>query len=89
MSQQKTHDAVALVMNRFFLRLVLLIVFAGFGMLRGQEFTSTLRALCILAGGFCIGLAVLYREPIRARSPTNWHEATGFVAFALVTFLLG
>jgi len=68
--------------DRFFLRLMLLILFAGLAMLRGQPFPVTLTVLCLLASGLCIGMAAFHREPFRIRSLTNWHEAAGFLLVA-------
>jgi hypothetical protein len=78
----------ALVVTRFFLRLVILISFSGLAVLRGQSLYPTLTTFCVLAAGFCIGLAAVHREQIFQGSPTHWDEAVAFLMMACISKML-
>ena len=67
------------VLNRFLLRILILVLFATLGVFRSKGFGPTFVSLLVLAAGFCIGLAMLHREAVFGRVLTNWDEAAAFL----------
>ena len=76
------------VVNRFVLRILILVVFATLGALRSKGFGATFQNLLVLAAGFCIGLAVLHREAVFGRELTNWDEAAAFLLIGCAVTLV-
>jgi hypothetical protein len=66
----------AQVLARFALRIVLLTVFASFGV---HGFAIAFSALASLAALFCAMMAAIRQEPILGPALTHWDEAAAYV----------
>jgi hypothetical protein len=75
------HFGSAQALTRFFLRLVILSIFAALG---SQGFGKTLESLLVLAVFYCIFVAAIRREEPFAPVLTHFDEA---VAYALIARL--
>ena len=73
------HFGSAQALTRFFLRLVILSIFAALG---SQGFEKTLESLLVLAVFYCIFVAAIRREEPFAPILTHFDEAAAYAVIA-------
>ena len=69
----------AQALTRFFLRLVILSIFAVLG---SQGFGKTLESLLVLAVFYCVVVAAIRREEPFGSVPTHFDEAAAYAVIA-------